>query len=376
MEKKKAPAKKPAPAPKPAAKSEEIGERESLEREKKEERKKTRRTTTTLFFFFLTPSPSRRSSLSHRTEPAEKKKAVKPPPPAPAKKAAASKPPPAPPAKKATPKPKAAAAAAKPALAARKRPPPTSPTTTPAAPLPPVTHPSHGTRAGDVFVFGTGDCGQFGRGEDVVEASRPIQSPLPTDDNDGTIPPALRRRALQVAPGGMHPLALAADGSVWSTGVNDEGALGRPTAGEVWDGKQEEEEEEEEEEGGEGGEKMEEGGDAAADADADAENPPAAKKAKKASSTSFDSAPHLPRGDPYSWGLVSFPEGAGPFVQVSAGDSHSCALAADGRVWAWGTFRDASGVFGFAPGGQRIARSPQCVYSAPKGASGAAARAV
>jgi len=207
-------------------------------------------------------------------------------------------------------------------------------------------------------VFGTGDCGQFGRGEDVVEASRPILSPLPSEEavavDAPPLPPALKRRALQVAPGGMHTLALADDGSVWSTGVNDEGALGRPTAGEVWDGKQEEEEEEEEE-------KMEEDN---ADGDDKEEKPAPAKKAKTSSST-FDSAPHLPRGDPYSWGAVSFPEGAGPFVQVSAGDSHSCALAADGRLWAWGTYRDASGVFGFGVG-VHIARSPECVYAAPK----------
>jgi len=235
--------------------------------------------------------------------------------------------------------------------------------------LPPVSHRSHGTRAGDIFVFGTGDCGQFGRGEDVSEASRPIPSPLPSDaaapaaagaaaGANAAAAGALKRRALQVAPGGMHTLALADDGTVWSTGVNDEGALGRPTAGEVWDGEQEEEAAAAEQE-------------AAEDADG-AEAPAPAKKAKL---SAFDPAPHLPRGDPYSWGRVAFPEGAGPFVQVSAGDSHSCALAADGRVFAWGTFRDASGVFGFAPG-LRIARSPACVHSAPRGPSAAAARAV
>jgi regulator of chromosome condensation len=212
-------------------------------------------------------------------------------------------------------------------------------------------------------VFGTGDCGQFGRGEDVSEASRPIPSQLPSDaaapaaGANAAAAGALKRRALQVAPGGMHTLALADDGTVWSTGVNDEGALGRPTAGEVWDGEQEEEAEAEQE------------------AAEDADGAEALAPAKKAKLSAFDPAPHLPRGDPYSWGRVAFPEGAGPFVQVSAGDSHSCALAADGRVFAWGTFRDASGVFGFAPG-LRIARSPACVHSAPRGPSAAAARAV
>ena len=33
-----------------------------------------------------------------------------------------------------------------------------------------------------------------------------------------------------------------------------------------------------------------------------------------------------------------------------AGDSHTVALTGKGAVYAWGTYRDATGVFGFAPG--------------------------
>lgn len=33
----------------------------------------------------------------------------------------------------------------------------------------------------------------------------------------------------------MHTVALADDGTVWSWGVNDEGALGRQTTGEIWE---------------------------------------------------------------------------------------------------------------------------------------------
>ena len=33
-----------------------------------------------------------------------------------------------------------------------------------------------------------------------------------------------------------------------------------------------------------------------------------------------------------------------------AGDSHTVALTEKGAVYAWGTYRDATGVFGFAPG--------------------------
>ena len=63
---------------------------------------------------------------------------------------------------------------------------------------------------------------------------------------------------------------------------------------------------------------------------------------------------------------------------MHAGDSHTCALTERGAIWAWGTFRDASGVFGFSPS-QRIALAPTLVHSpqdaaqrAVKIASGAA----
>lgn len=42
-------------------------------------------------------------------------------------------------------------------------------------------------------------------------------------------------QVVQVAAGGMHGAAITADGGVWTWGVNDEGALGRQTKGEVWD---------------------------------------------------------------------------------------------------------------------------------------------
>lgn len=39
----------------------------------------------------------------------------------------------------------------------------------------------------------------------------------------------------QVCAGGMHSLALLEDGTLYSWGVNDEGALGRQTDGAVWE---------------------------------------------------------------------------------------------------------------------------------------------
>lgn len=43
------------------------------------------------------------------------------------------------------------------------------------------------------------------------------------------------------------------------------------------------------------------------------------------------------------------------------GDSHTVALTEAGAIWAWGTFRDASGVFGFSPS-ERIALLPTLVH--------------
>ncbi|KAK9838520.1 hypothetical protein WJX81_004867 [Elliptochloris bilobata] len=153
---------------------------------------------------------------------------------------------------------------------------------------------------GDVFVLGDGDCGQFGKGEDITEALRPTPSPLPEAAG----------RVMQVAAGGMHSAALAASGGVYTTGVNDEGALGRCTAGELWE---------------------------------------------KSGLTSDVE-------DSFSWARVPIPTSHGPIVQISAGDSHTVALAASGAVWAWGTFRDASGVFGFSPS-ERIALLPTLVHA-------------
>ncbi|XP_041357902.1 regulator of chromosome condensation-like [Gigantopelta aegis] len=49
-------------------------------------------------------------------------------------------------------------------------------------------------------------------------------------------------------------------------------------------------------------------------------------------------------------------------VQVSAGDSHSAALTDDGRVYAWGTFRDANGSIGLSSEGG-IRKSPVLILA-------------
>ncbi|CAG9465538.1 unnamed protein product [Pedinophyceae sp. YPF-701] len=151
----------------------------------------------------------------------------------------------------------------------------------------PVAHPSHQKEPAELFVWGDGDCGQLGLGEATTERLRP----WPLDVGGG-------QKVLQVACGGMHTAVLTERHEVWTWGVNDEGALGRHTAGKLWEAS------------GLGSGKP---------------------------------------GDSYTPGVVAFPAGSARIVQVSAGDSHTCCLAEDGTVFAWGTFRDASGVLGFSP---------------------------
>ncbi|KAH9523595.1 Regulator of chromosome condensation [Bulinus truncatus] len=55
-------------------------------------------------------------------------------------------------------------------------------------------------------------------------------------------------------------------------------------------------------------------------------------------------------------GKVNIP--ASNSVMVTAGDSHTAALTDDGRVYAWGNFRDANGKMGLTSNG--IEKSPRC----------------
>ncbi|EDO33245.1 predicted protein [Nematostella vectensis] len=93
---------------------------------------------------------------------------------------------------------------------------------------------------------------------------------------------------VQVESGGMHTVALSKDGKVYTWGCNDDGALGRETTSE---GEEE-----------------------------------------------------------FQPGVVSMPDDVN-IVMVSAGDSHTAALSDQGTVYAWGTYRDASGQIGLQPDG-------------------------
>ena len=68
---------------------------------------------------------------------------------------------------------------------------------------------------GSVIVFGSGDCGQLGMGEDLVSCPRPKRHVYFED-----------KEIVSVSAGGLHTLALSRNGHVFSWGCNDEKALG------------------------------------------------------------------------------------------------------------------------------------------------------
>lgn len=68
---------------------------------------------------------------------------------------------------------------------------------------------------GSVIVFGSGDCGQLGMGEDLVSCPRPKRHAYFED-----------KEIVSVSAGGLHTLALSRSGHVFSWGCNDEKALG------------------------------------------------------------------------------------------------------------------------------------------------------
>ncbi|KAI8929480.1 regulator of chromosome condensation 1/beta-lactamase-inhibitor protein II [Entophlyctis helioformis] len=72
------------------------------------------------------------------------------------------------------------------------------------------------TEVGDVFVVGSGDCGQLGLGQEVLEKERPA-----------LLHYFKEKQIVGVNAGGLHNLALSLDGKLYSWGCNDQKALGR-----------------------------------------------------------------------------------------------------------------------------------------------------
>jgi regulator of chromosome condensation len=77
-------------------------------------------------------------------------------------------------------------------------------------------------KPGHCFTFGESLFGALGHGEDVTERRTALQVDV------------AEQQVLAIASGDMHSVAITEDGSVYTWGVNDEGALGRPTDGDAW----------------------------------------------------------------------------------------------------------------------------------------------
>ncbi|KAI9001996.1 regulator of chromosome condensation 1/beta-lactamase-inhibitor protein II [Gaertneriomyces semiglobifer] len=76
--------------------------------------------------------------------------------------------------------------------------------------------PGPSTVVGEVFVCGSGDCGQLGLGQDVLEKEKLAKIAF-FDDKD----------IVAVYAGGLHNIALDKNGKLYSWGCNDQKALGR-----------------------------------------------------------------------------------------------------------------------------------------------------
>lgn len=141
----------------------------------------------------------------------------------------------------------------------------------------------------DLFTFGTNSFGALGMGNpelfDDSDSEQYYQIPRPKF-------PVLQSDALnfvKFACGGMHTVALTADGRIFTWGVNDEGCLGRVTSGTFW------------------------------------ENEAESKK-----------------GDSFVPGLAKLP-GDMKAIDIVAGDGITFAIGADGRLFGCGHFKDEIG---------------------------------
>ena len=132
----------------------------------------------------------------------------------------------------------------------------------------------------DVYVFGEGSSGELGLGTEgppaITDVKRPRLNPLLSAEDVGVV---------QLAAGGMHAVALTHDNQILTWGVNDQGTLGRVTAGET-----------------------------------------------------DDSGLNPLEANPAAASMENVPNGT-VFTQVAAGDSVTMALTDEGHVYGCGTFR-------------------------------------
>jgi len=75
-------------------------------------------------------------------------------------------------------------------------------------------------KSGEILTLGTGDVGQLGLGDSLLERKRPT----PVKEVDGV-------KFTEITCGGMHSVGVTDSGEVYTWGCNDDGALGRTTNG-------------------------------------------------------------------------------------------------------------------------------------------------
>ncbi|GAA6033958.1 hypothetical protein JCM8097_000428 [Rhodosporidiobolus ruineniae] len=145
-----------------------------------------------------------------------------------------------------------------------------------------------------LFIFGTGDMGQFGLGVEVLdEIKRPRRhAAFQKKIDEGE--EGWNGGVADIICGGMHTLAVDGEGKVWSWGINDNAALGRVTD----------------------------------------------EKSTGIESEELES-------NPFPVENLDTPRAPFKTVKVAAGDSVSLAVSDYGEIKAWGSFRSAEGLLGF-----------------------------
>ncbi|GAA5848223.1 hypothetical protein JCM3766R1_006770 [Sporobolomyces carnicolor] len=144
-----------------------------------------------------------------------------------------------------------------------------------------------------IFVFGTGDMGQHGLGTSTLDEIKRPRRHVGVEEKIDNAEAGWERGVGELVCGGMHTLAIDANGKVWSWGINDNAALGRLTS-----------------------------------------KPDIESEELEANLYPVE-------------GLTGLNEEEFKAIRVAAGDSVSLAVSEQGEVKAWGSFRSAEGLLGF-----------------------------